>query len=147
MKKMIEDMGDGLYRFDLMTDRHTEMVDITATVQDIVRKSGVQAGLCVVFVPHTTAGITINENADPDVQKDFIKELGKIVPWEDGYLHGEGNSAAHLKASMMGCSETVIIHHGSLLLGVWQGVYFAEYDGCRTRTVFVKVTGQGAGTK
>ena len=93
----------------------------------------------MIFVPHTTAAVTINENADPDVQTDFMKEINKIVPWEDGYRHMEGNSAAHLKSSMMGFSETVIIDQGRLLLGTWQGVYFLEYDGARHRKVYVKI--------
>ena len=115
------------------------MIDITDKIKAIVTASGVREGLCTVFIPHTTAAVTINENADPDVQADFIKEIGKIVPWEDGYRHYEGNSAAHLKSSMMGFSETVILHEGRLLLGTWQGIYFLEYDGSRTRRVYVKI--------
>ena len=121
------------------TSKHTQMVDITDEVERIVRESGVREGTCLIFVPHTTAAVTINENADPDVQVDFMKEIDKIVPWEDGYRHMEGNSAAHLKASMMGFSETVIVHEGQLLLGTWQGIYFLEYDGPRMRSVHVKV--------
>ena len=117
----------------------TDVVDITAQVQKIVTESGVKDGICVVFVPHTTAAVTINENADPDVQTDFMKEINKIVPWEDNYRHMEGNSAAHLKASMMGFSETVLIDQGRLLLGTWQGIYFLEYDGARSRRVYVKI--------
>ena len=128
-----------VYQFPVRTSSHTQMVDITGQVQKIVTESGVQDGLCVVFVPHTTAAVTINENADPDVQTDFMKEINKIVPWEDGYRHMEGNSAAHLKASMMGFSETVIIEKGRLLLGTWQGIYFLEYDGARSRRVYVKI--------
>ena len=128
-----------VYQFPVHTSSHTQMVDITGQVQKIVTESGVQDGLCVVFVPHTTAAVTINENADPDVQTDFMKEINKIVPWEDGYRHMEGNSAAHLKASMMGFSETVIIEKGRLLLGTWQGIYFLEYDGARSRRVYVKI--------
>lgn len=121
------------------TSAHTQMVNITDEVAQTVRKSGVQEGLCTVFVPHTTAGITINENADPDVVSDFIMEINKIVPWEDGYAHYEGNSAAHLKSSLIGPSLTVIVEDGRLLLGTWQGIYFTEYDGPRTRKVYVKV--------
>lgn len=127
------------YQFPVRTSSHTQMVDITSQVQKIVTDSGVQQGICVVFVPHTTAAVTINENADPDVQTDFMKEINKIVPWEDGYRHMEGNSAAHLKASMMGFSETIIIDQGRLVLGTWQGVYFLEYDGARNRRVYVKI--------
>ena len=117
------------------------MIDITRQVQQTVSESGVKDGLCIVFIPHTTAAVTINENADPDVQTDFMKEINKIVPWEDGYLHMEGNAAAHLKASMMGFSETVIIKDGRLVLGTWQGIYFLEYDGARNRKVIVKIMG------
>ena len=128
-----------VYQFPVRTSSHTQMIDITAQVLKIVTDSGVKEGICVIFVPHTTAAVTINENADPDVQTDFMKEINKIVPWEDGYRHMEGNSAAHLKSSMMGFSETVIIEQGRLLLGTWQGVYFLEYDGARNRRVYVKI--------
>ena len=121
------------------TDSHTQMKDITRLIQDEVRKSGVKDGLCVVFTPHTTAAITINENADPDVVRDLNMELGKIIPWEDGYHHVEGNSAAHLKSSLVGASEHIIIEEGRLLLGTWQGIYFCEYDGPRSRKVIVKI--------
>lgn len=122
------------------TSAHTQFVMITDQVEKIVEKSGVKDGLCTVFVPHTTAGVTINENADPDVVKDFIMEINKIVPWEDGYAHFEGNSAAHLKSSLMSPSLTLIVENGRLLLGTWQGIYFTEFDGPRTRKVYVKVT-------
>jgi len=115
------------------------MIDITAQVAAAVRESGVRDGVCIVFSNHTTAAVTINENADPDVQSDFIREINKIVPWDDGYRHREGNSAAHLKASMTGASETVIISGGRLYLGTWQGIYFLEYDGPRNRHVSVKI--------
>mgnify|MGYP002855598113 CR=1 FL=1 len=131
--------GEDLYRFTLKTDAHTQMTDITGSVQDIISASGITDGLCVVYVPHTTAAVTVNENADPDVQKDIMTELGKVIPWEDGYRHCEGNAAAHLKASLMGFSETLIVHEGRLLLGTWQAVYFLEYDGPRTRSVYVKL--------
>ena len=122
------------------TSAHTQFVMITDQVEKVVEKSGVKDGLCTVFVPHTTAGVTINENADPDVVKDFIMEINKIVPWEDGYAHFEGNSAAHLKSSLMSPSLTLIVENGRLLLGTWQGIYFTEFDGPRTRKVYVKVT-------
>ena len=125
--------------FNIKTDKHTQMKDITRLIQDEVRKSGVKDGLCVVFTPHTTAAITINENADPDVVRDLNMELGKIIPWEDGYHHIEGNSAAHLKSSLVGASEHIIIEDGRLLLGTWQGIYFCEYDGPRSRKVIVKI--------
>ena len=124
---------------NVRTDRHTQMKDITDQVRQAVRDSGVKEGLCVVFTPHTTAAITINENADPDVVRDLNMELGKIIPWEDGYHHMEGNSAAHLKSSLVGASEQIIIEDGRLLLGTWQGIYFCEYDGPRQRRVHVKI--------
>ena len=115
------------------------MVDITARVQQIVTESGVTDGICMVFIPHTTAAVTINENADPDVVRDFIMEIDKIVPWEDGYHHLEGNAAAHLKSSIIGFSEHIIIEDGRLMLGTWQDIYFCEYDGPRWRRVKVKI--------
>ena len=128
-----------VFQFTVRTSSHTQMLDITGQIKKVVADSGVQGGLCVVFIPHTTAAVTVNENADPDVQTDFMREINKIVPWEDGYFHAEGNSAAHLKASMMGFSETLLVDGGKLLLGTWQGVYFLEYDGPRTRKVYVKI--------
>ena len=127
-------------RLDVRTTAHTQMVEITREVQKVVSSSGIVDGICTVFVPHTTAAMTINENADTDVVRDFTTEIGKIVPWEDGYHHLEGNSAAHLKASMIGFSEQIIVEDGQLVLGTWQGVYFCEYDGPRSRKVYVKVT-------
>ena len=126
-------------RLNVKTTAHTQMVDVTAQIQKAVTESGVREGICTVFVPHTTAAVTINENADPDVVRDFTMEINKIVPWEDGYRHMEGNSAAHLKSSMIGFSEQVIIEDGRLLLGVWQGIYFCEYDGPRSRKLLVKI--------
>lgn len=121
------------------TSTHTQMTDITRDVQAAVSKSGITDGICLVFTPHTTAAITINEDADPDVVRDFTKEINKIVPWEDGYLHMEGNSAAHLKSSIIGASEQIIVEDGRLMLGTWQGIYFCEYDGPRNREVWAKV--------
>ena len=129
-----------LIKLDVHTSKHTQMVDITHLIRKAVADSGVSDGICTVFIPHTTAAVTINENADPDVVRDFTTEIDKIVPWEDGYHHMEGNSAAHLKASMIGFSEQIIIEDGRLLLGTWQGVYFCEYDGPRTRKCCVKIT-------
>ena len=126
-------------QINVATSRHTQMVDISYEVQKAVAESGVTEGVCVIYSPHTTAGITINENADPDVKQDFTTEMAKIVPWEDGYRHFEGNSAAHIKASMMGFAQEVIIEDGRLLLGTWQGIYFCEYDGPRHRKVYVKI--------
>ena len=126
-------------KFEIRTSKHTQMLDITREVQRAVTESGVRDGICTVFIPHTTAAVTINENADPDVVRDFTMELNKIVPWEDGYHHMEGNSAAHLKSSMIGFSEQIIIEDGRLLLGTWQGIYFCEFDGPRSRKCFVKI--------
>ena len=116
-----------------------ELIDITKKVEHIVLKSSHKQGVCYVFVPHTTAGITINENADPSVKSDILYGLGKIVPRDGDYRHAEGNSAAHIKASLMGFSLTVFIEEGRLLLGTWQGIYFAEFDGPRTREVWVRI--------
>ena len=127
------------FKFEVRTSKHTQMLDITREVQRAVTESGVRDGICTVFIPHTTAAVTINENADPDVVRDFTMELGKIVPWEDGYHHMEGNSAAHLKASIIGFSEQIIIEDGRLLLGTWQGIYFCEFDGPRSRKCYVKI--------
>ena len=130
-----------LFRLDVATNEHTQMKDITDLMQKAVAESGVTDGICTVFIPHTTAAVTINENADPDVVRDFTAEINKIVPWEDGYRHVEGNSAAHLKASMIGFSEQIIIDRGRLVLGTWQGIYFCEFDGPRHRKVYVKIMG------
>lgn len=123
----------------IRTTAHTQMLDVTAAVNDAVKNAGVKSGLAVVWVPHTTAAVTVNENADPDVKSDISREINKIVPWEDGYRHVEGNSAAHLKASLFGASETLLIEDGRLALGTWQDVYFAEFDGPRTREIWIKI--------
>ncbi len=130
-----------LIKLNVDTSSHTQMLNITATIQQVVNDSGIRSGICTVFIPHTTAAVTINENADPDVVRDFTMEINKLVPWEDGYHHMEGNSAAHLKASMIGFSEQIIIEGGRLVLGTWQGIYFCEYDGPRHRNVYVKLIG------
>ena len=121
------------------TNARSVFVDITADVASAVSDSGIADGTAIVFVPHTTAGVTINENADPDVQTDVLGHLDRAVPHSAGYLHMEGNSAAHVKASMMGSSVTVIISGGILVLGTWQGIYFAEFDGPRSRKVHIKI--------
>lgn len=130
-----------MIRFDVQTQRRDQMLDITSRVQDIVTRSDVSSGHVIVYVPHTTAGITINENADPDVVHDMLGQLDEIVPRRQPfYRHGEGNSAAHVKASMMGSSVTVLVEAGRLVLGTWQGVWFCEFDGPRTRHVVVHVS-------
>ncbi len=124
------------------TSRHTEFVEITERVQTVVDESKIEEGICVCFVPHTTAGITINENADPDVVTDMIFALDRAVPWKDPhYRHGEGNTAAHVKSSMMGHSVNVFIRDGRLQFGTWQGIYLCEFDGPRSRKVWVSVNG------
>ena len=122
------------------TKSRTELVDITSQVQDAVRESGVLVGICHVYVPHTTAGITINENADPSVRQDILMELNKMVPFEDSYKHLEGNAAAHIKASIVGSSETILVEGGRLLLGTWQGIFFCEFDGPRNRRVLTRIS-------
>lgn len=128
-----------IYNFGVRTPQTTAMIDITRQVQEAVNTSEVSEGICVVFIPHTTAAVTINENADPDVVRDFLMEINKVIPFSDGYHHMEGNSAAHIKSSMMGFSETIIIKDKRLLLGTWQGIYLTEFDGPRVRNVQVKI--------
>jgi secondary thiamine-phosphate synthase enzyme len=123
------------------TKQRTQFVDITSDVQDAVRSSGMQNGLCVVYVPHTTAGITINEHAAPSVARDIESTLDKLVPAGAGYSHMEGNADSHIKSSMMGSSVTVIVEEGRLQLGTWQGVFFCEFDGPRSRRCMVYAHG------
>ncbi len=125
---------------NITTSNKTQFIDITGQITVIIDKSGVKDGACKVFVPHTTAGITINENADPDVIRDIGMLLDKTVPWNHpSYRHAEGNSAAHIKSSMMGSSIDLIISGGKLQLGTWQSVFFSEFDGPRSRKVWVKI--------
>jgi secondary thiamine-phosphate synthase enzyme len=123
----------------IQTNTQTQIIDITAQIQKVVRESGISEGLCCVFIPHTTAGITINENADPSVKHDIIMELNKVIPLNDHYRHSEGNSAAHIKASIIGSSVNVPVENNNLLLGTWQGICFCEFDGPRQRNVYVKI--------
>ena len=127
-------------KFEIRTRRRTDMIDITAKVREAVRAEGRASGICTVFVPHTTAGVTINENADPDVRRDILAELEKVIPFDDHYTHGEGNSAAHIKTVLTGSSAQVIVENGMLCLGTWQSIFLCEFDGGRTREVWVKVT-------
>lgn len=120
-----------------------EFADVTGLVADALKKCGAKDGLAHVFVPHTTAGVTINENADPDVTTDILSHLAKMVPRSNAFRHGEGNSDAHIKASLMGSSVTVPVKDGRLLLGTWQGIYFAEFDGPRTRNLIVTIISSG----
>lgn len=126
-------------RLSVRSRKQADAVDITDRVQEVVRDSGVSTGLCQIYVQHTTAGVFINENADPDVMDDFLSTLDRLVPWKDDYAHAEGNAAAHIKASLIGTSQTVPVREGKLALGTWQGIYFAEFDGPRERHVLVTV--------
>jgi secondary thiamine-phosphate synthase enzyme len=125
--------------FQVRTSKQTEFIDITQSVQEAVKKTGVEDGICIIFIPHTTAAVTINENADPSVVQDILMELNKMVPFKDQYHHMEGNSSAHIKASLVGCAQFILIESGKLVLGTWQGIFFCEFDGPRDRKVFVKV--------
>jgi secondary thiamine-phosphate synthase enzyme len=122
------------------TKSRTELVDISGEVQKAVADSDVRDGVCHVYVPHTTAGVTINENADPSVREDILMELNKVVPFQDNYKHLEGNAAAHIKTTIVGSSETILVQGGRLLLGTWQGIFFCEFDGPRSRRVLVHVS-------
>jgi secondary thiamine-phosphate synthase enzyme len=116
----------------------TQLIDITRQIQGLIQDRGITSGVCHIFVPHTTAAVTINENADPAVPADMIKVLNKIIPWDMDYRHLEGNSAAHVKSTLVGASETIAIENGKLVLGTWQGIFFCEFDGPRTRRVTIK---------
>ncbi len=128
-------------RLTVKTHSQTEMVDVTPLVQQQVTESAIDNGLCLVFVPHTTAAVTINESADPAVARDILMVLNKIVPWKDAYRHMEGNSPAHLKTSIIGSSETIAVENGRLVLGTWQGVFFCEFDGPRSRSMDIRLLG------
>lgn len=121
--------------------RQIELIDITAEVRAAIRASGIRYGLAVIFAPHTTAAVTINENADPDVPADMLMALNRLIPVDGQYRHAEGNSAAHLKSSLVGASETLIVEDGEPLLGTWQGIFFCEFDGPRRRQAHVRVVG------
>ena len=124
---------------NVKTDARTQMLDITSQVQDTVKKSDIKNGLVHVFSMHTTAAITINENADPAVETDILNTINKIIPWDDNFKHMEGNSAAHIKVSLFGPSETIPLENGALVLGTWQGIYFCEFDGPRNRYVNIQI--------
>ncbi len=123
----------------IKTTKQTELMDITGQVQQVLRQHSIKDGLCYVFVPHTTAGVTINEAADPSVQRDILAVLNEVIPFRFPYLHAEGNSPAHIKASIVGSSVPVIVESGRPLLGTWQGIFFCEFDGPRTRKVYLKI--------
>jgi secondary thiamine-phosphate synthase enzyme len=132
-----------IHKLNIKTSSRTEFREITADVRDIIKKSGVAGGVCYLFVPHTTAGIIINEHADPSVVEDIAARLEAIVPRQGSYRHVEGNSPAHIKASLVGDSCTLFIEGGRLMLGTWQGIFFAEFDGPRERNVLVRVVPDG----
>ncbi len=128
-----------IHTLSVRTTSRIEMVDITGQIQELVRHSGVEEGVCHLFEAHTTAGLTINENADPSVQADILMVLNRIISDQEAYRHLEGNSPAHIKASLMGAQLSVLVSNGRLLLGTWQGIYLCEFDGPRTRKVHVKI--------
>lgn len=121
------------------TRETTELIDITSNINRLVQESGVDQGLCMLYVPHTTAAVTINESADPSVKSDMLKILNQIIPWEANYRHLEGNSAAHIKATLVGSSELIAIENQQLVLGTWQGIFFCEFDGPRSRKLQVRI--------
>jgi secondary thiamine-phosphate synthase enzyme len=126
-------------RIDIRTGARVEFMEITQKVRDAVRASGVQSGVCYLFVPHTTAGVTVNEHADPSVAEDIMAQLETMAPQNGNYRHMEGNAPAHIKASLMGSFEALLIEDGKIVLGTWQGIFFCEFDGPRNRTLLIKV--------
>ena len=133
-----------MHQLTVKTHSRTEMIDVTGDVQALLADHKFENGLCMLYVPHTTAGITINESADPSVKRDILMVLNAVVPWEADYRHMEGNSPAHVKSSLMGPSQLVAVENGRMLLGTWQGIFFCEFDGPRTRKLqihFVEKTG------
>ena len=128
-----------MQKISLKTSKRIELLDITANVQAVVEKGKIKAGVCFVFCPHTTAGLTINENADPSVKEDMINALNKLVPVNAGYAHSEGNADSHIKSFLFGPSLTIFVENGQLALGTWQGVIFCESDGPRSRAVWIKI--------
>ncbi len=136
-----------MHSISIRTQRRTQFLDVTREIQSWVSSIGLKSGVVTVFVPHTTAGITINENADPDVTFDIGATLESVVPWHGGYRHSEGNAAAHVKASIMGSSVQIIVEDGRLQLGTWQAVYFCEFDGPRSRNLWISAAETNAFSK
>ncbi len=128
-------------RIELKTSRRSEMIDITGQVQTVVTQSKLSSGICTIYVPHTTAAVTINENADPSVKRDILEFLETNIPHSAAYHHTEGNADSHIKASLVGSSASVLFEEGKLMLGTWQGIFFCEFDGPRQRQVWLKLTG------
>ena len=122
------------------TRERTELIDITTDINQLIQKAGIDQGLCMIYVPHTTAAVTINESADPSVKSDILMILNQIIPWEAKYRHLEGNSPAHIKSTLVGSSELIAIENRRLILGTWQGIFFCEFDGPRTRKVNIRIT-------
>ncbi len=128
-----------IHELRVATETQVQLREITSEIQQVIGKSGIKEGVALLFVPHTTAAVTINENADPDVAIDMVNGLNGLIPLQNNYRHMEGNSAAHIKSSLIGASEQIIIRNGKLLLGTWQGIYFCEFDGPRTRKLQIKL--------
>jgi len=127
-----------MYKTQVQSKTRHEMIDITGIVKDVLKQHPIKDGICILFVPHTTAALTINENADPDVQSDLLSGLERLAVHKD-YLHVEGNSDAHLKSSLLGCSQIILVNQGELVLGTWQGIFLAEFDGPRNRSIIIKI--------
>ena len=131
-----------MIQFDIRTNNQTELIPITDKIQKVVNDSEVEDGVCYIYVPHTTAAVTINENADPMVAHDILHIVNRVIPLRDsGYRHGEANSAAHIKACLFGSSETVLVQNRRLVFGRWQGIFFCEFDGPRNRSLYIKLIG------
>jgi secondary thiamine-phosphate synthase enzyme len=130
-------MGDGMV-LTIKTKRQTELIDITAKIRTALQSHDIQDGFCFLYVPHTTAAVTINESADPSVPSDILMVLNQVIPWKAGYRHLEGNSPAHIKSTLVGASEMIAIENGQLVLGTWQGIFFCEFDGPRTRKLHLR---------
>jgi len=137
--RIVINKGDYIMEYSITTQKYQEFIDISELVEEAVRKEKVKDGIVTIFIPHTTAGVTVNENADPDVIADILSGLNKVFPEKNEYLHLEGNSHAHIKASLMGSSCNIVVENGNLKLGTWQGIYFCEFDGPRNRKVYIKV--------
>jgi len=132
-----------IQKLRVRTSAKTELINISESVREAVREAEVKDGICFIFIPHTTAALTINENADPNVPKDILTAINKLIPFQDRYEHMEGNSAAHIKATLVGFSQTVFVESGRLVLGTWQGIFFCEFDGPREREVYIHVVASG----
>ena len=128
-----------MQQLTVKTHDRTEMIDVTNQVEEAIRGEGLQDGICMLYVPHTTAGVTINESADPSVRRDILMVLNQMVPWNADYKHMEGNSPAHVKSSLIGASQLVAVEKGRMVLGTWQGIFFCEFDGPRTRKLMLKL--------